>query len=299
MDQATGTGLELSLLKTANVSGFLLELDTICNVITTARECVSGCGVESNPFALESMTTICSIEAREQVQSIGECLVEQGEPVLERCTEECGDYDQLNVEVHRLTEAFRPETNRQDEVSVVMKKINEACGALKCSDRCTVKELSQRCPAAQQERDAGAVVQSLIQRVLVAQRRDLDRMRLVEMLAQSTPEQCTYMYVPEVMFDPSKDQLLHHVVSNEMSANKDLQRRTQPHQMSESERKNEITLALSQLQAHLLKKQMHLLDIQEKNLIRESQKLDLELEMLIRKRAKYSAPLQQPLFPRL
>lgn len=286
MDQATETDTELSLLKTANISGFLLNIDNICQIITTARECVAGCNVDSNPFELESMTTICSRESLEEVRSVSECLDAEGESVLSKCNEECGDYEKINGEVHRLTQAFRPELNNKEDMSRVMAKIGDACQSLKCSDRCTVKELSQRCAG---EVDVAATIQSLIQRILVAQRRDLERMRLVETMAASTPVQCSYMYIPEVMFDASKDQAAHEVIANEMSLVKGMERRTQPKQ--ENDQKSEMNLALSQLQSHLLRKQMQLLEMQEKNLMRESAKLDMELQLLARKRARLSKPI--------
>lgn len=222
MDQATETDTELSILKTANISGFLLNLNNICNVISTARECIAGCNVDSNPFGLESMTTICSRESLEQAQSVKECLAAEGDSILNKCSEECGDYEKINDDVHRLTQAFKPELNRREDVSAVMAKIGNACQSLKCSDRCTVKEMSERCAG-----EVASVVQSLIQRVLAAQRRDLERMRLVDTMAQSTPVQCSYMYIPEVMFDASKDQTAHEIIASELPLIKDMQRRTQ------------------------------------------------------------------------
>ncbi|KAI1720573.1 chondroitin proteoglycan 4 domain-containing protein [Ditylenchus destructor] len=285
MDQATETDTELSILKTANISGFLLNLNNICNVISTARECIAGCNVDSNPFGLESMTTICSRESLEQAQSVKECLAAEGDSILNKCSEECGDYEKINDDVHRLTQAFKPELNRREDVSAVMAKIGNACQSLKCSDRCTVKEMSERCAG-----EVASVVQSLIQRVLAAQRRDLERMRLVDTMAQSTPVQCSYMYIPEVMFDASKDQTAHEIIASELPLIKDMQRRTQAKTAAETDKKADLNLALSQLQTHLIRKQIQVLDIQEKNLMRESAKLDMELQLLVRKRARLSEP---------
>lgn len=58
----------------------------------------------------------------------------------------------------------------------------------------------------------------------------------------------------------------------------------------ETDKKADLNLALSQLQTHLIRKQIQVLDIQEKNLMRESAKLDMELQLLVRKRARLSEP---------
>jgi len=289
MDVATVDDIELSLLKTANISGYLTNLNTICRVISTARSCIAGCGVDSNPFALESMTAICSQQSLADVEVVSQCLMEQGNDIVEQCRTQCGDYDEINDEVHKLTKSFRPELNEPVKVAEVMTKINDACGTLKCSDRCVTKALSEQCSPVDPsgKDDVGSVVKRLIQRVLVAQRRDLDRMQLVDAMAQSVPIQCNFMYMPEVMFNSTKDELALAVI-DEVHRNERLQKqipvKTQDIPSGEGEKKKALNLALSQFQAHLLKKQIHLLDIQERNLLRESQKLDMELQLLARKR---------------
>jgi len=188
MDEATVKDLELSLLKTANITGYLLNLDTICRTISTAKSCIAGCGVDSNPFALESMTAICSQPSMADVETARACLTEQGNDIVDQCRTQCGDYDEINDQVHKLTKSFRPELNQPEKVAEVMSKINDACGTLKCSDRCVTKTLSEQCaPVENGKDDVGSVVRRLIQRVLTAQRRDLDRMQLVDAMAQSVP----------------------------------------------------------------------------------------------------------------
>lgn len=44
-------------------------------------------------------------------------------------------------------------------------------------------------------RDVGAIVKALIERVLLAQRRDLDEMGLTDQMAQTMPANCNYMLV--------------------------------------------------------------------------------------------------------
>uniref|UniRef100_A0A915DIG5 Uncharacterized protein n=1 Tax=Ditylenchus dipsaci TaxID=166011 RepID=A0A915DIG5_9BILA len=75
------------------------------HTISTARSCISGCGVESNPFALESMTTICSAESMAEVATISDCLTQQGDQIMEACSNECGDYEEINSHVYELTKS--------------------------------------------------------------------------------------------------------------------------------------------------------------------------------------------------
>jgi hypothetical protein len=280
MDQATGDGLELSLLKTANISGYLLNLETVCRVITTARSCVANCGVESNPFALESMNAICSPSSLLEVETIKQCLTEQGDEVVEQCKEQCGDYDEINDHVHKLTEAFRPDRNEPEKIVAVMAKISDACGTLKCSDRCAVKLLNEQCS------EAGNTVRNLIEKVLKAQRIDLEKMQLLDAMAHSVPKQCNFMYMPEVMFNETKDTMALAVI-DEVQRNEHVKKLVQAGppmgEVNEGEKKK-LSFVFSQLQAHLLRKQIHLLDMQEKYLMRENLKMDMEMQIIARKR---------------
>jgi len=287
MDQARTNDIELSLLKTANITGFLLNLDTICSTITTARSCIAGCGIDSesnNPFALESMTSICSQESFTEVEMVGQCLLDQSNEVMEQCKTNCGDYDKINDEVHESSKSFRPNSNEPEKLANVMSKINAGCGTLKCNNRCVVKMLTEQCGPMENGGNVGSVVKALVEKVLVAQRRDLERMSLVDTMAHSIPVQCNYMYMPEVMFNATQDEQAMELI-DETLKNEQLQKGAQLRpSTNEADKKKELNLALSQFQAQLLQKQIRLLDIQEKNLIRESHKLDLELQILARKR---------------
>jgi len=289
MDQATVDDVELSLLKTANISGYLLNIQSICSRISTAKQCIAGCGVNSNPFALESMTVICSQESLSEVESVSKCLSEQGDEIIDQCKSQCGDYDAINNKVHQLTERFKPEMNEPSKVTEIMARINDACGTLKCSDRCATKALSEQCTPLENGKDAGSVVKALIEKVLVAQRKDLERMRLVDAMAHAVPMQCNFMYMPEVMFSTTKDEQALSAIA-ETQKSEQLQKLQSTQNQSpvavagEADQKKELNLALSQFQAHLLKKQMHLLELQEHNLMRENQKLEMELQLLARKR---------------
>jgi len=271
----------LSLLKTANISGYLLNLDTVCTAITTARLCIANCHVDSNPFALESMTAACTKKSLTEAQMVSPCLSQQGDQIIEQCITECGDYDEINDQVHNLTVAFKPAVHHHEgeQVNEVMSHINTACTVLKCSNRCATKMMSEKCKPLGDGRAVGSVVREMIERVLVAQRRDLERMKLVDVMAHTVPLQCNFMYMPEVMFNTTKD-------NQALAVIEDLKRtdRMKGHVVGENDKRKELNLSLSQIQAHLLRKQIHLLELQEHNLIREGQKLDMELQMLERKR---------------
>jgi len=284
--------VELNLLKTANVSGYLLNVERICGTISTARSCIAGCGVDSNPFALESTTAICSPESLAEIATITPCLEEQGNEIANTCTQECGNYEQISGEVQQLTNSMRPEANEPQKLAQVMGKINDACGMLKCSDRCTSKTMAEQCPALANGKNAGSVIKSIIERVLVAQRRDLERMKLVDAMAQAVPTQCNYMYVPETMFNVTRDELAMAVI-NEMHRSEQVQKQAQ--KLSGESQAKELSDALVQLQANLLQRQMQVMEVQERNAIKESRKLDLELQLLQRKRLQAASFEEGPI----
>jgi len=284
MDQATEGDIELSILKTANISGYLLNLSTICSTISTARNCIASCGIDSNPFALESMTVVCSQQALADVeQSASKCLLKQGNQIIDQCKTECGDYHEINNQVHKLSESYRPEANEPTKLEQLMSKINDGCATLKCSNRCATKLLSEQCSVEENDGNVGSFVKSVIETVLTAQRNDLEKMQLVDAMAQSVPKQCTFMYMPETMFNKTKDETAMAVIEEKQRSEQSRKLEVPVEVTSPEMKKANLNLALSQLQARLFRKQMHLLDMQEKNLIRESHKLDLELRLLAKK----------------
>jgi len=304
MEQATTDNLELSILKTANISNFIINVRQICSTISTARECISRCQIDSNPFALESMTSICSDESLTNAHELRGCLMKEGSNVYDQCTEACGNYDEINNQVHEKTKELHPESNNdQNKVKDLMHKVNDACGALKCSNRCSVKEISARCGRLDDGRDAGDVLRQMIEKVLMGQRRDLEKQQLVETLAKSVPIQCNYLYQNEVMFDAEKDQLALAMIDQAMKREQQQvnqrsmqQRTTTSTAAADGNSVNKKELTMFQMQAYLMQKQWNVLQMQEKNLRKESRKLDMELSLLeaLKDNGNGGSPYQPP-----
>jgi hypothetical protein len=287
-DTVKNADTELSILKAANVSGYLLNLDNICNIISTSRECIAACGERSNPFTLRSMTELCKPEARQTAQSLLPCLAEEGDEIFDACKNSCGDYEAINGEVSSLTNAMRATPNDPSKVAEVLSKTNEACATLKCTNRCSVGLLSEQCQDALPDgRDVGAIVRSLIESVLIAQRQDLDAMHLTDTMAQTMPAQCNYMYIPDVMFNVTKDNMAIAAIDDSIRKEHNEKQRDEKGLVVEKSAPGEIDLSLSQIQARVLRKQLQLLDLQEKNVMKEAQKLDMEMELLRQKQISF------------
>jgi len=284
---------ELSILKRANISGFLLDLNHICDTIENARSCIAECDQGSNPFALQSMTTICEEEVRKDVALLGKCLAEEGDVIYNGCRDSCGDYEAINDEVHRMTMAMSPNPHDAEKAAKIMEKTNEACGVLKCSSRCSIDQYTSECGDLENGKDAGELIRSLIERVLEAQRSDLEKLGLTDTMAQSVPVQCNYMYLPEVMFNSTKDELSQFVIEDMAKAataeslNKQPATTEVPDQIHLVRHKahSEISYTLGQQQTRLIQKQFLVLEEQERNLKKEAKKLDLEILILGNKKA--------------
>jgi len=281
---------ELSILKRANISGFLLDLNHICDTIERARSCIAKCDHGSNPFALKSMTVICEAEVQKDVALLGKCLAEEGDLIYNSCRDSCGDYEAINDEVHRLTMAMSPNPHDAEKAAKVMEKTNEACGILKCSSRCSVDQFTSQCGDLKDGKDAGELIRSLIQRVLEAQRADLENLGLTETMSQG-PVQCNYMYLPEVMFNATKDELSQFIIEDMAKAATAASVNTATTEVPDKihlvrhKAHSEISYTLAQQQAHLIQKQFLVLEEQERNLKKESRKLDLEILILGNKKA--------------
>ena len=113
-----------------------------------------------------------------------------------------------------MTMDMAPNIHDVKKAEKVMEKSGEACKILKCNARCSVEEYNDECDG------AGDVIQGLIERVLMAQRNDLERMDLVDTMAHSVPSECNYQYMPEVMFNETKDELSQMVIGDTKSVMK-------------------------------------------------------------------------------
>jgi len=251
-------------------------------------ECVHD---SNNPFALSTTVQICDDEARKDVEMLNKCLVEKGSLITKTCVDECGNYEELNDEVHKMTMDMAPNPHDAEKAAKVLEKTNEACKVLKCSSRCSISEYNEECDEVMENVGAGDLIQNLIERVLKATRNDLERHDLVEAMAHNVPSECNYMYMPQVMFNETKDDLSQLIIEN-MQETKKLangQATTEvPDQIHllRHHVHQDISYSLSQLQNKLLQKQFFVLEEQQRNLEKEAKKLDLELSLLIRKPLK-------------
>ncbi|KAI6199685.1 hypothetical protein M3Y96_00653100 [Aphelenchoides besseyi] len=281
--------VEVSILKRANISGFLLDIDTICDTIHNASECMAKCGHKENPFNLKTMEKICEEEARKDVELLTPCLIKEGNVVYKTCKDACGDYDSINNEVHEMTVAMSPNPHDAKKANAVLEKVSGACKVLKCSARCSVNEFNDACDSLSNGKDAGDTIRLLIEQVLEAQREDLEQLGLTDTMAHTVAKECHYQYMPETFFNQTKDELSQLVIeemrnstakpdTSKIIPNKIHLIRHQAH--------NEISYTLSQLNTRLIQKQFLILEEQERNLEKESKKLDLELELLENRKAR-------------
>lgn len=114
-----------------------------------------------------------------------------------------------------------------EQAEKVMDKANEACKILKCNSRCSVEQYNDECEAISEDLGAGDLIQSLIERVLKAQKKDLEKFELVDAFAHYSPNECNYQYMPEVMFNETKDELSQLVIEDMKSMKTDVKSSTQ------------------------------------------------------------------------
>uniref|UniRef100_A0AC34GA33 Uncharacterized protein n=1 Tax=Panagrolaimus sp. ES5 TaxID=591445 RepID=A0AC34GA33_9BILA len=239
---------EISLMKNPNLQRYFGKINKICEIISFTRHCIDGCGIESNPFALESLNVICLAENREKVEKISEGLATKKVEIYPICAGYCGDYDAVFEEVHQLTQKITEnELKESSKVNPIIEKTNQACGIFKCFTQCNVDTVKNQC-----DKSAADDLQTILQSVFDAQFRDLQKLNLVETMPKTVPSECNYMYDPTVIFgspqqvDPPQD-------------------------------------ILPKLQLELLLKQLKLVDHQEELINRENQKMDLEMSFLSQK----------------
>ncbi|KAI6221792.1 hypothetical protein M3Y99_01538700 [Aphelenchoides fujianensis] len=286
--------LELSILKRANISGFLLDLENICATVRNASDCMATCGHKENPFTLKSMTTICSEEARKDVELLTPCLLKEGNVVYKTCRDSCGDYEAINDEVHTMTMAMSANPHHAEQAAAVLEKTGEACRALKCSARCSIDEFNDECDSLANGLDAGDQIRTLIEHVLAAQRSDLEQLGLTDALSHSVHKECNYQYMPEVFFNETKDDLSKLVIEEMRNHTTPVPENKSTTEVPSSihairhHAHQHISYSLSQMNARLIQKQFLVLEEQERNLQKEAKKLDLELELLESRKARES-----------
>ncbi|KAI6213222.1 hypothetical protein M3Y94_00125000 [Aphelenchoides besseyi] len=265
------SNLELAIFKRANYSDYLMNVDRICEIISTARSCIDACGVQSNPFALESMKQICAPNTRQAVKLLEQCMIEEGANVHNECRQQCGDFELMNEEIRVRSTAMKPEEHSKS--TELMKAANDACSVLKCHARCSASQFNERCGRVANGQLAGDMVQKLIEDVLTAQRVDLESHGLVEAMAQNTQPACNYLYNPRALFEQTAQPKM-------MSP---IEQRSEPHAESnllevlKRNAQKQLTYTLGQLNAQVFEKQLEVLDKQERNLDREYDKINMDI----------------------
>jgi hypothetical protein len=256
MSNLTTFDEEISLMKNPNLQRYFGKYDEICDLISSTRQCIDKCEIESNPFALESVNVICLPEIKEKVEKIQKCLSETKIDIYGACVGSCGaDYNSVNDQVHRLTQAIKEDELKDNQkVDPIMEKTNEACGIYKCATKCNIEVIKNECG-----KDSAAELQSILQQIFDAHFNDLKKLNLVEKMSKSVSPQCNYMYDPTAIFGAKNEENVAAPIPEDV---------------------------LARLQFDLLIKQIKLADRQEKLIERENEKLDMEIDLLSQKYAQ-------------
>ena len=257
MSNITAFDEEVSLMKNPDLQRYFGRLDDICDLIISTRQCIDDCKIESNPFALESINVVCQPDAREKVASINKCLNSEAAQtsIYQTCASTCGDYNEVNDQVHQLTQTIQESELKNDEkVNPIMEKTNLACGIFKCVTRCNVDAIKNQCGD-----DSARDLQALLQQVFDKQRSDIEKLNIVEAMSKNFPPQCSYMYDPTIIFGSDSATSEH---SLDLSKPEDI---------------------LPKIQLELMMKQLKLIERQDELITRENQKLNMEMQLLSQK----------------
>uniref|UniRef100_A0A914R177 Chondroitin proteoglycan 4 domain-containing protein n=2 Tax=Panagrolaimus TaxID=55784 RepID=A0A914R177_9BILA len=248
---------EISLMKNPNLQRYFGKIDKICGIIEFTRKCIDKCGIESNPFSLESLNVVCLPESREKINEVTKCLNTKPANIYSTCAGYCGDYDKISESVHQLTQKISEnELKNATKVNEIMEKTNEACGIYKCFTQCNVETVKNYCG-----KNVGNELQQILQNVFDAQFHDLQKLNLLETMPKTVPSECNYMFDPSIIFGYQ-----------------------QPQQQSDISNPQN-------LQIELLLKQLKLIDRQNELINRENQKIDLEMAVLSQKfEKKFESP---------
>jgi hypothetical protein len=271
MEPVQASNLELSIFKRSNYSDYLLQLDTICDLITSARHCIDRCGIQSNPFALISMNAICSEKSRQDAKLLEPCLTQVGAQINEQCAEICGDYEQLNNQLHSTP------LNQDDktEVAKFNSQLNGVCSVLKCSARCSTDQFNKQCGRLSNGLMAGDLIRDTVERVLSTHRMDLQVFGLMDAVKKSSQPECNYLFTPEVLFNAQKD-----MVSQQALRAPERVEVEQPALQTQPEADtDDFSRAQKQLQVRVLKKQLEVLNKQLEILDKQEHKMDAGNEM--------------------
>jgi len=272
------SNLELSIFKRSNYTDYLLKLDTICELITNARQCIDTCGIQSNPFALLSVNAICSEKSRQEAKLLEQCLANNGPQVQDQCAETCGDYEQLNDQIHAKSSTIKLED--EEATARLAQETNSACVVMKCSARCIADTFNRQCGHLANGQLAGDLIRQMVERILKMHRVDLEVFGLVQSMMKNTPPECSYLYTPDALFSPLKDATLQRVSVGNNGAEGMV---TMPQQnasplvsLRRADEQQQNSLLAGRLYVRLLRKQIQLLDKQMAILDKKEHKLDKE-----------------------
>jgi len=272
MSPVTESNLELSIFKRANYTDYLLKLDTICELITNARHCIDNCGIQSNPFALISMNSICSEKSRQDAKMLEPCLNQVGAQVHSQCVQICGDYEEINNQLHAAT----PTLNQEDKSAVQQfnSQTNDACSVLKCSARCSADQFNKQCGRLMNGLMAGDLIRDTVERVLSSHRMDLTVFGLMDAVKKTTQPECNYLFTPEVLFNPRKDMMSQQMIRGSERVEPVV--KTQPEEIPEEQ---QLKRTENILQVRVLKKQLQVLGKQLELMEKQEHKIDSSNEM--------------------
>lgn len=233
-------GHELSILKNPDLTNYFNKLDEVCEVISTAKQCVQNCGSVSNPFALESLNIVCQPESIERIAVLKQCMQYIDHSIDEVCAKEC-------------TNGPMDETDVTPKMNPIIEKANSECSTFKCMARCNVEVVAKECG-----KHLGVELQGLLQYVMDTQKKDLEKLNLIEAMSKTTPPSCSYLYDPSVLFGESKHE----------------------EQASATTPEDDTKTLYAQAQLQLILKQIELAEKQDHLIDRENAKLDMEMSYI-------------------
>ncbi|MFH4976697.1 hypothetical protein AB6A40_003406 [Gnathostoma spinigerum] len=265
-DKVDESGFELSILKSTDYVDYILNLPEICRVISEARECITDCGITSNPYALPSTTVVCSQDILQEAKKHTKCLMEHGMNATITCKHRCGDLESTSEEIRTQTDRLNSNPNpSRRQYDYIMQLTGDACEMTKCFAQCNRAVLSSICSGTYAW-NAGDFLHIFLQRVNEALVDDMEAKSLRESMSKWVPPQCSYMYTKGVLFTPSTDQKTH----------------SDDHESPITPENNEYQMAfeLAELQRKLLLEELRLMRERESLIAKETRKVDMELKLV-------------------
>jgi len=164
--------------------------------------------------------------------------------------------------------------NHEDEAAVQKfnGQTNTACSVLKCSARCSADQFNKQCGQLSNGQMAGDLIRDTVERVLSTHRMDLRVFGLMDTVKKTTQPECSYLFTPEVLFNPRKDMISQQMLRNpeKVETTQEPVVRAQPEAISEDQQfervKTQLQVRVFKKQLQVLNKQLELLGKQEHNM---------------------------------